>query len=228
MIALFANQEKHAPEFLRLRLQQIDCRADRVQNCRPAIARLKVFQRVLHVLARMRVIEQEMRFRVESHQRGLALLVGEKQIEQRTKLGDLAKFQGTHASLLNRHDQCHRRRVHLLLHTNLLRYPIVLEHKIRFLEPIEDAATLLPHEGGNEDFVRGYAEVGSGFARAGYGLGRFRRRQLLGTGQAGTCKQWEEKPKKTSKNWSAGMPRTSLNQACRATFNRRSTQFTHA
>ena len=81
VVALFAHQQQNPPIFLRLVLQQFHSITHRVQNRVAAITLFQVLQRFAQVFARMGVIVNQMRMRIESNQCRLAAVIGEKQIE---------------------------------------------------------------------------------------------------------------------------------------------------
>ena len=125
MVALLADEQQHAAVLLGLRLQQIDRVAYGVENRRAAIARVQVLELLGQLLLRVCEGMQQVRLAVEANQCGLAVGVGEKHLQQRTKLGHLVELKRAHASLLHRNHQRNGRGVHLLLHANLLRYAVI-------------------------------------------------------------------------------------------------------
>ncbi len=101
----------------------------------------------------MRVIPNQMRLRIKSHQRRPAARIGKKHIEQRPQLRHLVELENTHSALLHRHHQRNRRRIHLLLHMNLLRHPVILDEKVLPLEPVHNPAATLLHQRRHQDLV---------------------------------------------------------------------------
>ena len=128
-----------------------------------------------------------MRSGVESHQRGLAFGVGQKQVEQRAEFGQLVEFQHARSALFDGNHQRDRRRVHLLLYANLLRHAVVFQHKIALLQAVQDSAATLFYQGRHQNLSGRDAESGRVGLSAGHRLGSFNRGQLLR--RDGHCRQ---------------------------------------
>src|SRR5690242_19658553 len=97
VIALLADQKQNAAVLLWLCFEQIDRGTDGVEYGCPAVAWLHMRERIINLFARAGVVADQMRTRIERHQRDFALRVGEEHIEQRSHFCQLVKFENTRA-----------------------------------------------------------------------------------------------------------------------------------
>ena len=184
VIALFADQQKHAAKILGLRLQQRHRVVHGVQNRRPTIAGLQSLEIGIDPVAVVRVVLKQLRLGIEAHQRRPAARIGEKYVEQRAHLGEFVELQHAGAALLHGDNQRHGRRIHLLLHADLLRHAVIFKNEIARLQTVKNAAAALLHKCRHQHFGGCHAQIRGLALRDWHGLRRLGRRQLLRTNRA--------------------------------------------
>src|SRR5665213_2135198 len=160
VVALLAYQEQNSAILFRLGLKQIDGGAYGIQNRSATIARLEVVERVVDGCAGMSVIANEMGSGVESQKGRLTARVAEKQVEERTELGQLVEFENAHSALFHCNHQRNRSGIHFLLYPDLLRHTVVFENKVALLQPVDNSATTFLNQCRHQHLGGRYAESG--------------------------------------------------------------------